>query len=220
MKMEKRKSILLQQCPSCQIEESDQLCIITSKDNVLSIANTLKTHPEIQMDMLLDLCAVDYLHYGLSEWDILNATEHGYGRAQASPMAESSTWNGPRFVVVCHLLSLSYKTRIRMKIYIDDDLSMPSLVNIWPSANWYEREAYDLFGIGFEGHPDLRRILTDYGFIGFPFRKDFPLVGYVEMRYDGMSEQCIYEPVTIENRIGVPKVIRDDHRYIRPGAET
>jgi len=218
--MDALKLCLQQHCPTCQIEEGEQLSIIIRKEDVLSIADLLKTHHDFKMDMLLDLCVVDYLHYGLSEWDIQNATEHGYGRAQAEPMGSSSTWNGPRFVVVCHLLSLVNKIRLRLKVYLDDSLVMPSLVNIWPSSNWYEREAYDLFGIRFENHPDLRRILTDYGFIGFPFRKDFPLVGHVEMRYDGLSEKCIYEPVSIENRVGVPKVIREDHRYINTEIES
>lgn len=214
MKIEAVKANLEKTFSECKVVGNDQATIITDSDSLLSVAQRLKSHEDFQLDVLLDLCAVDYLHYGLSEWDISNATETGFGRAQASQMQSTTDWDGPRFVVVCHLLSTTLGIRVRLKVYLDDTISMPSLTGIWPSANWYEREAYDLFGINFTNHPDLRRILTDYGFIGFPFRKDFPLVGTVEMRYDGKLEKCIYEPVSIENRVGVPKVIRNDARYI------
>lgn len=183
----------------------DQWVSFVDKEDILSVARSLK---KIGFDYLLDLCVVDYLTYGVSEWDV-TSTE-GYSRAS---VASESTWEGARFVVVCHLLSTSSKLRVRLKINMDESLSMPSLISIWPSARWYEREAYDLFGIGFLNHSKLTRILTDYGFEGHPFRKDFPLEGYVEMRYDGEMGGCIYEPVSIENRVGVPKVVREDNRY-------
>ncbi|MCP8351971.1 NADH-quinone oxidoreductase subunit C [Gammaproteobacteria bacterium Comchoano-2] len=175
----------------------------------------LRDHPELLMSQLLDVCVVDYLHYGVAEWGGESSTSQGYPRAVAEVLPEESTWTGPRFVVVCHFLSIVHNRRLRVRVHLGDDLTMPTLSTVWPSALWYEREAYDLFGVIFSGHPDLRRILTDYGFVGFPFRKDFPLIGTVEMRYDGEKEQCVYEPVSIENRVGVPKVIRDDHRYVK-----
>ena len=122
-------------------------------------------------------------------------------------------WDKPRYGVVYHLLSRAFNQRLRIKVYLEPEPVIPSVNNIWPSANWYEREAFDLFGVVFDGHPDLRRILTDYGFSGHPFRKDFPLIGEVEMRYDAEKEQCIYEPVSIQERVLVPKVIRQDNRY-------
>ncbi len=196
------------------VEEKDQITITVSENNVLAVCEILKNHDDLQMACLLDLCCVDYLHYGVSEWETDDATSLGYSRAQAVALAENTTWKGPRFVIVCHLLSYIHKARVRVRVHLDDKLGMPSLTGIWGSANWYEREAYDLFGVIFYNHPDFRRILTDYGFVGYPFRKDFPLCGKVEMRYDGKLEKCIYEPVQIENRIGVPKVIRQDHRYL------
>ena len=124
-------------------------------------------------------------------------------------------WKGPRFAVVYHLLSIQNNHRIRVKTFAPDEMPVvDSVINIWASANWYEREAFDFFGILFEGHPDLRRILTDYGFIGHPFRKDFPLIGNVEMRYDAEKQRVVYEPVSIEPRVLVPKVVREDHRYL------
>ena len=122
-------------------------------------------------------------------------------------------WDKPRFGVVYHLLSVAKNHRMRLKVYLGGEPMLPSVMNVWASANWFEREAFDLFGIVFDGHPDLRRLLTDYGFVGHPFRKDFPLIGEVEMRYDAAQQRCIYEPVSITPRVLVPKVIRDDNRY-------
>lgn len=213
------ESLLKSLFPTQVIEKSDQWHIMTTPGDVVGVAQQLKEHPDCQFACLLDLCVVDYLTYGVSEWAIENSDTGSYSRAVAAPMPKDSTWQGPRFVVVCHLLSLAHNRRIRLKIAIDEQVRMPTLSDIWPSSLWYEREAYDLFGVVFENHPDLRRLLTDYGFVGFPFRKDFPLVGTVEMRYDGENEQCIYEPVSIENRVGVPKVIREDNRYMQGSHE-
>ena len=148
----------------------------------------LRDHPALQFDQLIDLCGVDYSTYG------------------------EGTYEGPRFAVVSHLLSLAHNWRVRVRVFAPDD-DMPlveSVTGIWRAANWYEREAFDMFGILFDGHNDLRRILTDYGFIGHPFRKDFPISGYVEMRYDPEQKRVIYQPVTIEPREIIPRVIREE----------
>ena len=154
----------------------------------VDIARTLRDTPALRFEMLIDLCGVDYSNYGEGSWD------------------------GARFAVVLHLLSLEHNQRVRVRAFCPDDdyPLMPSLMDVWPNANWYEREAFDLFGIMFEGHLDLRRILTDYGFIGHPFRKDFPITGYVEMRYDPEQRRVIYQPITIEQRETTPRVIREE----------
>jgi NADH-quinone oxidoreductase subunit C len=149
----------------------------------------LRDEPSLRFEQLIDLCGVDYLNYG------------------------EGTWDGLRFAAVSHLTSISHNWRLRVRVFAPDD-EMPlvaSVVDVWRSANWYEREAFDLYGILFEGHNDLRRILTDYGFIGHPFRKDFPVSGYVEMRYDPEQQRVIYQPVTIEPRENVPRVIREEN---------
>ncbi len=179
---------------------------------------------ELGFEMLMDLAGVDYLEYGQGEWATEEATAQGFSRGvEAASFARLSfheapgprPHEGPRFAVVYQLLSVSHNQRLRLKVSCEDD-ALPvvaSVTGIWNSANWYEREAFDLYGIVFDGHPDLRRILTDYGFIGHPFRKDFPLIGNVEMRYDPERQRVVYQPVTIEPRVLVPRVIRDDLRY-------
>lgn len=180
---------------------------------------------EFGFDQLMDVCGVDYAAYGQSEWATQEATARGFSRGvveraigrsanAVKPLGEGD--RRQRFAAVYHLLSLPHNRRLRVRLYApDDELPVvPSVIGIWPSANWLEREAFDLFGIVFEGHPDLRRILTDYGFIGHPFRKDFPLIGNVEMRYDPERGRIVYEPVAIEARVVVPRVIRKDHRYL------
>lgn len=154
----------------------------------IEVAQRLRDDPGLAFDMLIDLCGVDYSAY------------------------KDGAWQGRRFAVVLHLLSLTKNHRLRLRTFCpDDDFPMlPSLVEVWPAANWFEREAFDLFGIVFEGHPDLRRLLTDYGFIGHPFRKDFPLSGHVEMRYDPELKRVIYQPVTIEPREVTPRIVRED----------
>jgi NADH-quinone oxidoreductase subunit C len=166
----------------------------------------------------MDVAGLDWLGYGQDEWSTGRATATGFSRGVDQDVGALNTGGRPRFAAVYHLLSVSTNRRLRLRAACpDDDMPrVPSLVPVWPSANWFEREAFDLFGIVFDGHPDLRRILTDYGFIGHPFRKDFPLIGNVEVRYDPAKQRVIYQPVSIEPRTLVPKVIRDDHRY-EPG---
>lgn len=199
----------------CQIA-FDELTIEVRPDQLIGLAKQLRDHANFRMDMLMDVCVVDYLHYGLSEWETYSATETGFSRGveKRDPTLPAASWNKPRFAVVYHLLSTEFNHRLRIKVFPEGEPPIvPTVNHIWPSANWFEREAFDLFGVFFDGHPDLRRILTDYGFTGHPFRKDFPLIGEVEMRYDAELGRVVYEPVSIEARIGTPKVLRDDNRY-------
>jgi len=179
----------------------------------------LRDESLFQFNQLIDVCGVDYLHYGISEWETEKTTLTGFSRGVDKSGAEKiNPWTKPRFAAVYHLLSLTHNHRVRLRVCAEGEPpQVDSVVDIWPAANWFEREAFDLFGIVFKGHPDLRRILTDYGFVGHPFRKDFPLIGQVEMRYDATLQRCIYEPVSIQPRTLVPKVIRTDARYARPG---
>ena len=181
--------------------------------NLINVMEVLRDDPAFKFSQLIDLCGVDYAAYGQSEWEIDGALNEGFSRGTSD--VGLSEGQERRFAVVYHLLSVSLNQRIRIKVFVDSEtLAVDSVVPVWPGANWFEREAFDLFGILFTGHPDLRRILTDYGFVGFPFRKDFPLIGHVEMRYDEDRGRVIYEPVSIEPRVLVPKVIRNDHRYV------
>ena len=177
--------------------------------DLLSVCTVLRDETDFGFSILIDVCGVDYLTYGQGEWETTSATGSGFSRGvnRLAPVVTGEEKS--RFAVVYHLLSVANNQRLRLKSFLDDDdLVIDSVVDIWSSANWYERETFDLFGIMFRGHPDLRRILTDYGFIGHPFRKDFPLIGNVEMRYDEEKRRVIYEPVSIEQRTLVPKVIR------------
>lgn len=179
---------------------------------------------EFGFEQLVDVSGVDYLTYGSDEWDTEVSSE-GFSRGVEGKGAGRFAWgeqvNGAadvparRFAAVAHLLSYQHNRRVRLRTFAEnDDLPVvASLTSLWPGSNWFEREAFDMFGIIFEGHPDLRRILTDYGFVGHPFRKDFPLIGNVEVRYDAEKQRVIYEPVSIEPRVLVPRVIRDDARY-------
>jgi NADH-quinone oxidoreductase subunit C len=162
--------------------------MVIRQADLLGVLRTLRDHPEFRFEELMDVCGVDYLTYG------------------------DGAWNGRRFAVVYHLLSIVHNRRLRVRVFMEDDdfPVVDSAVGIFPSANWYEREVFDLFGIMFTGHPDLRRILTDYGFVGHPFRKDFPIYGYVEMRYDPEQGRVIYQPVTIEPREIVPRIVREE----------
>lgn len=166
-----------------------EVTLVVSAADYLSVMQTLRDAPQTRFEQLIDLCGMDY-------------SEYGDGR-----------WEGARFAVVVHLLSVHLNQRLRVRVFCpEDDFPVVASVNaLWNSANWYEREAFDLYGIVFEGHEDLRRILTDYGFIGHPFRKDFPLSGHVEMRYDAERQRVVYEPVTIEPREITPRVIREDN---------
>ncbi|MGN6520748.1 MAG: NADH-quinone oxidoreductase subunit C [Dokdonella sp.] len=199
-------------------------------ENWLAVAAMLRDDAELHFEQLVDLCGIDYLSYGQTEWDTDDASWTGFSRGVEGEGPGRFAWaNRPhpariphRFGVVVHLLSLRYNRRLRLRAHCsDDDLpGLPSLIGIWPSTDWFEREAFDLYGIVFEGHPDLRRILTDYGFVGHPFRKDFPLIGNVEVRYDPEKKRVVYEPVTsVEPRVLVPRTIRDDSRYEQARAE-
>ena len=166
-----------------------EITVLVGAADYLQAARLLRDSPGCKFEQLIDLCGIDYTEYGMGGWD------------------------GPRYCVAVHLLSVSLNQRVRLKVFAPDD-DMPvidSVTGLWNSANWFEREAFDLYGIVFEGHPDLRRILTDYGFIGHPFRKDFPTEGYVEMRYDPERQRVIYQPVTIEPREITPRIIREDN---------
>jgi NADH-quinone oxidoreductase subunit C len=167
----------------------DEVTITASPADLLEVARTLRDTSDLRFEQLVDLCGMDYLQY------------------------RDGVRDGSRFAVVYHLLSITHNRRLRLRVFAADDHFpvVDSVVEIWPSANWYEREAFDLFGIAFTGHPDLRRILTDYGFVGHPFRKDFPLSGNVEMRYDPDQQRVIYQPVTIEPREIVPRVVREEN---------
>jgi len=185
---------------------------ILDRKDLLPVCETLSTHELFQFEELIDLCGVDYLTFGQAEWVTKSATGSGFSRGvNRSDSPAASQNSDKRFAVAYHLLSLANNCRVRLKLFLhEDDLIIDSVTDIWASANWFEREAFDLYGIMFRGHPDLRRILTDYGFIGHPFRKDFPLIGNVEMRYDAEKRRVIYQPVSIEPRTLVPKVIRDE----------
>ena len=196
---------------------------------------------EFGFESLIDLCGVDYLGYGSDEWDTEVSSEgfsrgvegrgpgrFGFGEAPSrqldSPQSEGALQTPVRrFASVAQLLSIEHNRRLRVTVHPDDDAVpvVASVTPIWEGANWFEREAFDLFGIVYTGHPDLRRILTDYGFVGHPFRKDFPLIGNVEVRYDAARKRVVYEPVTsVEPRVGVPRVIRDDARYLTAAGES
>ncbi|KHK56367.1 NADH dehydrogenase [Ralstonia sp. A12] len=169
-------------------ESVGELTLVVKAADYLEAMRTLRDDASLKFEQLMDLCGVDYADYG------------------------DGAWNGPRFSAVSHLLSITNNWRVRVRVFApeDDFPVVPSVTTLWSSADWFEREAFDLYGLVFEGHPDLRRILTDYGFIGHPFRKDFPVSGYVEMRYDPVQRRVVYQPVTIEPREITPRVIRED----------
>ncbi len=206
-----------------------QITLVVAPDRLLDVARALRDEPEFGFDQLIDVCGVDYLGYGQTEWDTDDVSSEGFSRGveglgpgrfdwASRPRPDSQV---QRFASVVQLLSVRNNQRLRLRAYAPDDglPVVPSLVDIWPVANWFEREAFDLFGIIYEGHPDLRRILTDYGFVGHPFRKDFPLIGNVEVRYDAEQGRVIYEPVSIEPRVNVPRVVRHDSRIEQARAE-
>jgi NADH-quinone oxidoreductase subunit C len=184
--------------------------------DLLQVATTLRDGAGLKFEMCMDVCGVDYLEHGRAEWKTQQATLSGFSRGVAHGMTSGGDEvPGRRFAVAYHLLSIALNQRLRLKAFCVDDVQpmIDSVTTIWASADWFEREAFDLFGILFKGHPDLRRLLTDYGFIGHPFRKDFPLSGNVEVRYDPEKGRVVYQPVSIEPRVLVPKVIRHDNRY-------
>jgi NADH-quinone oxidoreductase subunit C len=185
---------------------------------LVSVCRVLRDHPDFDFSQLIDLAGVDYLDYGRDEWSTFESTETGFSRGVNRIRERVSEKRPARFAVVYQLLSLTHNCRLRLRCFAleGEPPVIDSVNDVWASANWYEREAFDLYGILFNGHPDLRRLLTDYGFIGHPFRKDFPLIGNVEVKYDVAKGRVIYQPVTIEPRTLVPRVIREDNRY-EPG---
>ncbi len=202
----------------------DELTYELARADLVDVATALHDDEEFGFEQLIDVCGVDYLTYGQGEWTTYSATDSGFSRGvEREPVIldEADTFDPKRFAVVYHLLSLKNNVRVRLRVFPGEENPpvLPSVVGIWNSANWFEREAFDLFGILFEGHPDLRRILTDYGFIGHPFRKDFPLIGNVEVTYDAEKGRVVYQPVSIEPRTAVPRVIRDDSRYASDAQE-
>ncbi len=209
---------------SCVVDLGE-VTIEVPRGKLLEVALALREEDLFRFEQLIDLCGIDYASFGEGEWKTEEATGTGFSRGVNATTAGRMTQldqelsvDGPpaarRFAAVYQLLSVSRNQRLRMRVFADDaELPViPSVIEIWNSVNWYEREAFDLFGILFEGHPDLRRILTDYGFVGHPFRKDFPLTGNVEVRYDPEKQRVVYEPVSIEPRVLVPKVIRPETR--------
>jgi NADH-quinone oxidoreductase subunit C len=192
-----------------------ELTLVVPPADLIEVMTVLRDEAGFAFEMLVELAGVDYLTYGMDEWSTVKATESGFSRGVVRGSPPVSPDTPRRFAAAYHLLSISLNQRLRVRCHPEpgDPPRLPTVTDVWPSANWFEREAFDLFGILFDGHPDLRRILTDYGFIGHPFRKDFPLSGQVEVRYDPEQQRVIYEPVDIEPRTLVPRVIRNDLRY-------
>ncbi|MCK9539454.1 NADH-quinone oxidoreductase subunit C [Dokdonella sp.] len=212
------------------VAERGETTIEVAPQAWLEVMTALRDEADFRFEQLTDLCGVDYLSWGEAEWDTTDVSAEGFSRGVEGEGPGRFSWAGRprdvaiphRFAVVAHLLSISHNRRVRVRAFCDDDElpSLPTLTGLWSGANWFEREAFDLFGIVFEGHPDLRRILTDYGFVGHPFRKDFPLIGNVEVRYDPEKQRVVYEPVTsVEPRVLVPRVVRDDSRFEQASAE-
>jgi NADH-quinone oxidoreductase subunit C len=202
---------------------------VLSPDQWAEVARALRDERDFRFEQLVDVCGVDYLGYGEVEWDTTDVSNEGFSRGVEGQgpgrfaRGEKPAAGGERrFAVVAHLLSLAHNQRLRLRCFAPDAALpvVPSLVGVWAGATWFEREAFDLYGIVFEGHPDLRRLLTDYGFVGHPFRKDFPLIGNVEVRYDSEKGRVVYEPVSIEPRVLVPRVVRHDSRYEQGRAES
>jgi NADH-quinone oxidoreductase subunit C len=195
----------------------DELAYEVEPQMLLSACTTLRDAPGLRFEMLMDLAGIDYLEFRKDQWQTESATKTGFsrGRLYREELVPPVPVGGARFAVAYQLLSITHNERLRLRVQCQNETEpvVDSVVDIWASANWFEREAFDLYGILFRGHPDLRRILTDYGFVGHPFRKDFPLSGNVEVRYDPEKKRVIYQPVSIEPRVLVPKVIREDNRY-------
>jgi NADH-quinone oxidoreductase subunit C len=194
---------------------ADDVAFEVPRAELLSVCGELRDDPQFGFEQLIDLAGVDYLDYGRDEWNTFSSTATGFSRGVNRIREKVSLPMERRFAVTYQLLSISNNWRLRLRSFASDGEPpvIDSVVGIWAGANWFEREAFDLFGIFFGGHPDLRRLLTDYGFIGHPFRKDFPLIGNVEVKYDPAKGRVIYQPVSIEPRTLVPRVIREDNRY-------
>lgn len=197
------KTALKKHFPDFEIvDEFDELTLTVDSENIVATCQTLKT--KLNFDTLIDVAGVDYLHFGQDEWQT-EVSSTGFGRSRSNIEIEAKD---NRYAVVYHLLSVEKNQRLRLKTYLPDNLQIDSVIGVWTVADWFEREAFDLFGFLFRNHPDLRRILTDYGFIGHPLRKDFPTVGEVQMRYDEKQQRVVYEEVDIELETNVPKVIK------------
>ena len=192
----------------------NEVTVEVPREHLLTVCAALRDESEFAFSQLIDVCGVDYSDYGKVEWETNSTTNTGFSRGVDADAGHEEIWQGKRFATVYHLLSYKHNRRVRLRTFADSDFPVvDSVTSIWNGANWFEREAFDLFGILFDGHPDLRRILTDYGFVGHPFRKDFPLIGEVEMRYDPEKKRVVYQPVSIEARVLVPRVIRSDHMH-------
>lgn len=210
-------------------EAGSETTLEVAPEHLLELCRVLRDDPELRFEQLIDVSGVDYLGFGDVEWDTSDVSTEGFSRGVEGMGPGRFNWEqrpavsggAGRFASVIHLLSIVHNHRLRLRCFAPDEALpvVPSLVELWPVANWFEREAFDLYGIVFEGHPDLRRILTDYGFVGHPFRKDFPLIGNVEVRYDPEKGRVIYQPVSIDPRVGVPRVVRHDSRYEQAQAE-
>ena len=191
-----------------------EITLEVPREHLITVCTTLRDDPDMAFSQLIDVCGVDYSTYGEVEWETNSASTAGFSRAVNEDKAHEAKWKKNRFAVVYHLISYRHNTRVRVRAFADSEFPVvDSVVDIWNGANWFEREAFDLFGILFDGHPDLRRILTDYGFVGHPFRKDFPLIGEVEMRYDADKKRVVYQPVSIEAPVAVPRVIRSENLH-------
>ena len=226
---EKLKQVLGSQIKTL-VEDCGEITIEIAPADLIAVATKLRDDTDLAFDSLIDLCGVDYIAYGQTEWATEESSATGFsrgvaeadtGRLRFGDELDTSNSGQPRFASVIHLISYVHNHRLRVKTFATDNEYpvVPSVIEVWNSADWYERESFDLYGIVYENHPDLRRILTDYGFIGHPFRKDFPLVGNVEMRYDPEQSRVVYEPVSIEPRVLVPRVIREDNRYFHAQEE-
>lgn len=196
-------------------DEFNEVTVDVARKDMLEVLKALRDEPAFAFAELIDVCGIDYAAFGCAEWAAEEATGTGFSRGyERDPSVafklSDGQWDKPRFAAIYHLLSIDKNQRIRVRVFAEGEPPMvDTVVDLWSCANWFEREAFDLYGILFVGHPDLRRILTDYGFIGHPFRKDFPLSGNVEMRYDPEKQRVIYEPVSITPRVLVPRVIRE-----------
>jgi NADH-quinone oxidoreductase subunit C len=212
-----------------KVERNEVTAEVAPRD-LTSVATALRDEAGFRFGTIIDVCGIDYFGYGKTEWDTDTAQGESFSRGVEGEAMGRFTWaerprqveQQRRFAAVIHLLSIELNQRIRLRVSCEDDAFpvVPSITPIWPGADWFERETFDLFGIIFDGHPDLRRILTDYGFVGHPFRKDFPLIGNVEVRYDPEQKRVVYEPVSIEPRVLVPRTIRNDADLDQARAES
>ena len=203
-------------------QDLGEVTMVVPREQLPEVATKLRDDASFRFEILIDLCGVDYSAIGQTEWETESATSTGFGRGVESGLGiEAGVKPGAdRFAVVYHLLSIEHNVRLRVRAFTDNEQPIiGSVMDVWRTADWFEREAFDLYGILFDGHPDLRRILTDYGFAGHPFRKDFPVSGHVEMRYDPEQGRVVYEPVTVEPRTLVPRVIRKNSRCLKVEAE-